>query len=178
MIKSSRMFILACCVLLVASAAVGVADNAKKKTTKTWPKVTVKDLSGKKFSTDKIKNDGNPIIISFWATWCKPCILELATIHDEYVDWQEETGVKLVAISVDDARTSPKVRPFINGRGWDYDVYLDENADLKRAMHVNAVPHTFVLNSKLEIVYEHTSYAPGDEIKLYEVVKKVKAGEL
>ncbi len=151
----------------------GIDGKAKK-----LPAVKIKDLKGNSFNTKKIANDGNPIIISFWATWCKPCILELSNIDDEYVDWQEETGVKLIAISIDDARTSHKVVPFINGRGWEYEVYIDENADLKRAMHVNTVPHTFLLNGKGEVVWEHSSYAPGDERKLYEMVKKVKTGKL
>ena len=178
MMHLKRLFALACCIALALTVTAGYADDAQTQAVKSMPKVVVKDLSGKNFNTENIKNDGKPIIVSFWATWCKPCILELSTIHDEFPDWQEETGVKLVAISVDDARTSRKVKPFINGRGWEYDVYIDENADLKRAMHVNAVPHTFVLNAQREVVYEHTSYAPGDELKLLEIVRKVKAGEL
>ena len=105
------------------------------------------------------------------ATWCKPCIKELSTIADEYEDWQDETNVKLVAISIDDARNAQKVAPFVNGKGWEYDVYVDSNGDLKRAMNVNSVPHTFLLNGDNEVVYSHNSYSPGDEEELYEKVK-------
>lgn len=137
------------------------------------PAVDLKDLQGGVFNTGDIKNDG-PIIVSFWATWCKPCVLELNTIAEEYVDWQEETGVKLIAISIDDARNTAKVAPYVNGQAWDYEVYLDANGDFKRAMNVNLIPYTFLLDANGNIVWEHNSYAPGDEVELYEQVKKLK----
>ncbi|MDX2248189.1 MAG: TlpA disulfide reductase family protein [Bacteroidia bacterium] len=143
----------------------------------TLPSVDVENLLGEAISTSQIANDGNPIVISFWATWCKPCIKELSTIQEVYDDWQEETGVKVIAISVDDARTSLGVRSIVNGRGWDYEVLLDKNSDLKRAMNVVNIPHTFLLNGKREIVYQHTSYAPGDEETLYDKILELKKQE-
>lgn len=141
------------------------------------PETQLKDLEGNTVSTTEIQNDGKPMIISFWATWCKPCLRELHAYMDYYADWQEEFGVKLVAISIDDTRNSPKVAPMANAEGWEYEVYIDENADLKRAMGVVNIPHTFVIDGNGNIVWQHTGYSPGDEDTLYEVLKKLAAGE-
>lgn len=141
------------------------------------PAADVKTIDGKTFNTGKIANNGKPIIISFWATWCKPCKKELDAIAENYSDWQKETGVKLIAISIDDARSSGKVATDVKAKGWDYDIYIDQNADFKRAMNVNNVPHTFLVNGKGEIVWQHNAYAEGDEDKLYEVLKKLSKGE-
>jgi len=141
------------------------------------PTVNFKALDGAVLTSDVITNNGKPIILSFWATWCKPCITELNTISEVYADWMAETGVKLVAISIDDARSAATVGPFVNGKGWEYEVYLDPNGDFKRAMNVNMVPHTFLLDGNREVVNQHTSFAPGDEDKLLELVKKVAAGQ-
>ncbi|MGD1844319.1 MAG: TlpA family protein disulfide reductase [Salibacteraceae bacterium] len=151
----------------------GFDSDSKRKI----PAATVKTLDLKTFDTSTISNDGKPIVISFWATWCSPCKKELNAIAEVYEDWQDETGVKVVAISIDDARNMNKVRPYVDGQGWEYDVYLDPNADFKRAMNVNNVPHTFLVDGNGHIVWQHNSYSPGDEEELYELVKKLSEGK-
>jgi peroxiredoxin len=137
---------------------------------KLLPSVKLKDLSGKTVDISQFKNEGKPIIISFWATWCKPCKAELNAIAEEYEDWQDETGVTLIAVSIDDARSTGRVEPYVNGQGWDYKILLDPNGDLKRAMNVNNVPHTFLVDGDGKIVWQHNNYATGDEEELYEKV--------
>lgn len=138
---------------------------------KSLPNIDVKTLQGKTINIQDLENDGNPMVISFWATWCKPCKKELNTIAEVYDDWQEETGVKLIAISIDDTRSMSKVAPYVNSSDWDYEVYLDSNSDLKRAMGVSTVPHTFLINGEGKIVWNHKGYIDGDEEELYEQIQ-------
>ncbi len=140
---------------------------------RTLPSVKVKNLKGSLVNIQTIENDGNPIVISFWATWCKPCKKELNTIAEVYEDWQEETGVKLVAISIDDSRSSSKVKPYVNSSGWEYEIYLDPNRDLSRSLGVSTVPHTFLLDGKGNIVWEHRGYIEGDEEELLEQIEQI-----
>ncbi len=141
------------------------------------PSVNIKTIDGKAFNSKEFDNNGKPIIISFWATWCKPCIQELINISEVYEEWQKETGVKLIAISIDDARNTAKVPSFVKGKDWKYEVYLDVNSDFKRELGVNNVPHTFLLDGNKNVVWDHNSYTNGDEEKLYELVKKLSKGE-
>ena len=153
-------------ILIVLTSTIVFGQNKK------LPTVKLKTTEGKTVDLSKITNNGKPIVISFWATWCKPCKTELNTIADEYEDWQEETGVKLIAVSIDNSRSTGRVEPYVNGQGWEYEVLLDPNGDLKRAMNVNNVPHTFLIDGKGNIVWDHNNYAAGDEEELYEQVKK------
>lgn len=137
------------------------------------PSVQLKDMNGKTVNTAKIQNDGKPVIISFWATWCKPCIRELKAINEVYADWQDETGVKIVIVSIDEAQNAQKVKPLVDGFGWEYDVLLDPNGDFKRAMNVQSVPHVFVIDGKGNVVYNHTGYTDGAENELYEIINKL-----
>ncbi len=137
----------------------------------TIPSVNLKTIDGKSFNTDSIKNAGKPIVVSFWATWCKPCIMELAAIAENYETWQTETGVVLYAVSIDDSKTMSRVAPFVNSKSWEYIVLLDPNGDFKRAMNVINVPHTFLIDGTGNIIDQHTSYAQGDEEQLYEKIK-------
>jgi peroxiredoxin len=137
------------------------------------PSVDVKTLNGAIVNTARFSNNGKPIIIDFWATWCKPCVMELDAINDEYADWQKETGVKVIAISVDDQRTSTKVGPFVKEKGWPYEVYLDPNQDFQHIMQIANVPCTFLIDGNGQIVWIHNSYMEGDEMKLHDALKKL-----
>ena len=137
------------------------------------PSVQLKDFNGKTVNTAKLRNNGKPMIISFWATWCKPCIRELKAINEVYADWQDETGVRMIIVSIDDAQNAQKVKPTVDGMGWEYEVLLDPNGDFKRAMNVQSVPHVFVLDGKGNIVHNNIGYTDGEEAELYELLKEM-----
>jgi len=134
------------------------------------PNVTLQDIEGNTVQTGSIENDGKPMIISFWATWCKPCLRELKAIHEVYPDWQDETGVRMIIVSIDQAQDANRVKPLVDGFGWEYEVLLDPNGDFKRAMNVQNVPHVFVLDGKGKIVYNHAGYVDGGEEDIYEAL--------
>ncbi len=164
-------------ILLSTFFIFSIANSQDKAEYKTLPSVNIKTLEGETFNTQNIYNDGNPILVSFWALWCKPCKKEMEAYNELYEEWQEETGVKIYAVSIDDARSTAKVLPFVNGKAWEMEVLLDPNCDFKRAMNVNMIPHTFLIDGKGNIVYQHTSYYEGLEYEIYEMVEKVAAGE-
>lgn len=164
-------------IIVIAMLIGGFITAQDSKQGKKLPSVNVKTLEGETYNTKNISNDGKPIIISFWALWCKPCKKELDAYNDNFEDWQDETGVKIIAVSIDDSRSTAKVLPFVNGKDWEFDVLLDPNGDFKRALSVNMIPHTFILDGEGNIVYQHTSYYEGLEDEIFELVEKVAAGE-
>lgn len=156
-------------------SAVGIAASVPGE--KSIPSVTLKTLDGGKINSSEFDNDGKPFVINFWATWCAPCKKELDNIAEVYPTWLKETGVKIIAISIDDAKTSSRVSSTVQAKGWEYEVYIDENSDFKRAMNVNLVPHTFLVNGSGKVVWEHNNYAEGDEDELYEKIKELSSSK-
>jgi|TARA_B100001142_G_scaffold320928_1_gene366814 thiol-disulfide isomerase/thioredoxin len=158
------------CLLLTIFFSTNIILSQEKRS---LPNVTVTTLEGKIFNIAELNNNKKPMVISFWATWCKPCKQELNNIAEVYEEWQNETGIKLIAVSIDDTRSMAKVAPYVNSSDWEYEVYLDPNKNLCRSLGVSTVPHTFLINSKKEIVWQHRGYVEGDEEELYDEILKL-----
>lgn len=159
---------------LFAIALSFLALNSFAQNAQTMPEIVLKDLVGKNKNVAEYSKAGKIIIINFWATWCTPCKKELNNIHETmYETWQNEYGAVLVAVSIDDSRNVLKVKPYVAGQGWDYEILLDVNRDLLRALNGQNVPYTIVLNQKGEIVWSHNGYIEGDEFKLQDKLKEL-----
>lgn len=170
--KKISLFVFAICFASLSKAQTEKEALIEKRD-KTLPDMVMVDMNGNTVNPSKISNNGKPIVINFWATWCSPCLRELSAIDEHYTDWQDELGVKVIAVAMDDERTKNRVKPYVDGRGWEYEVWLDPNWDFTRQMGVGNPPFTFIVDGNGKIVYEHNNYAPGDEIKLYEKLVEI-----
>ncbi|MFP9113055.1 TlpA family protein disulfide reductase [Flavobacterium sp. RHBU_3] len=138
---------------------------------KEMPNVSIKSVDNKTVNVkDGFAEKDKIYVFSFWATWCVPCINELDAINEHYAEWSKELNMEVVAISIDDARTQKRVKPLLNGKKWPYQVLLDSNQDLKRALGIANVPYTIVVKNK-KVVYVHNGYSQGAENELYEKLK-------
>ncbi len=160
-------------ILLVSVAAFSQTDSSKLESTGTLPDVTLKNMDGEDVNIADYGINGKITIISFWATWCKPCIKELKNVNSLLDEWIKEYDLELVAISVDDSRNAVKVKPTVNALNWDFDVLLDPNGELQRAMNVANPPVTFLIDREGKIVYTHTGYVEGDEYELEDHIKEL-----
>jgi len=137
------------------------------------PDLSLSDLEGKKFS---LKNDFSEkdklYVFSFWATWCAPCINELDEMNDVQEEWKKDLNFEVIAVSTDDSRTQKRVKPLINGKGWEYKILLDTNQDFKRALSIVNIPYTIVVKNN-QIVHIQNGYVPGSEDELYKKLKSL-----
>ncbi|MFN8274878.1 MAG: TlpA disulfide reductase family protein [Flavobacteriaceae bacterium] len=141
------------------------------KAQNSMPNISLTNLEGKTLS---VKNDfaekDKIYLFSFWATWCAPCINELDELNDVIDDWKKEVNLEVIAVATDDARTQKRVKPLINGKGWSYQVLLDSNQELKRALTIVNIPYTVVVKNG-QIVHIQNGYVPGSETELLAKLK-------
>ena len=137
------------------------------------PDLGLKTLNGESIRSVQAINQNGFTIISFWATWCIPCINELDAINEVITEWSKKEDITVLAISTDDSRSKKRVKPLINGKDWVFDVISDTNQDFKRAMGVVGIPHTIV-TYKSEIIHRRIGYTPGEEEDLFDVISNHK----
>lgn len=158
--------------VLIMFLSIGLMAFSQKEG-KTLPSMVLQDVNGKKIDIKQFAENEKITVLSFWATWCTPCKKELNNIAEVYEDWQEEYDMELVAVSIDDARNTAKVKTYINGQAWEYNVLLDSNSDLKRKLNFQSVPYTILIDQNGNIVYTHTGYVEGDEFVLEEHIAEL-----
>lgn len=137
------------------------------------PSVQLKNLEGKTINGAELSNDGKPFAICFFASWCKPCNRELKAINEVYADWQDETGMKIYAISIDQGQNSQKVKPMVDAEGWEYDVLLDPNSDFLHGLGIQMIPHTIIVDGNGKIAEQHSGYQEGSEVHIIEKIREL-----
>ncbi|MEO5569501.1 MAG: TlpA disulfide reductase family protein [Bacteroidia bacterium] len=155
--------------LICASAQ---TDTSSIASAQKIPAVNIKNLQGKAIITSSFSNDGKPIIIVFWNSVHKFPGRQLDELQENYAEWKKE--VKIIVISVDDTRTASHVLPMVNSKGWYFDFFLDINSDFKRAMNINNLPHTFLLNGRGEVVWKTVGFMEGNETLIHDELIKIK----
>lgn len=137
-----------------------------------FPSVDLKSLESETINTSSFNEEDKLYIFSFWATWCAPCIQELEAISEVYEDWKSQVNVELIAVSTDDSRTQKRVKPLVNGKGWEYKVLLDSNQDLKRKLSIANIPYLIVVKNG-KIVFIQNGHTPGAEEELLATLKSL-----
>ena len=135
------------------------------------PNVKLADIDGNKVQLKKYLGK-TPILISFWATWCKPCQEELDEYQKLYNEYKSK-GFQMLGISIDNEKTVAKVKPYIKSRKYNFTVLLDINSEVASEFNVQDVPNTFLVDNKGNIVFSRHGYKKGDELEFKKIIEKL-----
>ncbi len=145
------------------------AQQETTQTGKRAPNFQLPDIDGDQLELNSIIGKG-PVLISFWATWCKPCMEELTEFNKIYIDLKDK-GFRLIAISTDNEKTVAKVKPFIKSRNYTFTVLLDTNSDVARKYYAQQIPYSVIIDKDGNIIYSHLGYMKGDEKKVRSIIE-------
>ncbi len=135
----------------------------------TAPDFALPNLEGDEVVLSALLKEG-PVVVDFWATWCKPCIKafpDLQEIFDNYKD----CGLSVLAISIDGPKSTSRVGALIKSKGNTFGVLLDPAQKVARKFHVVSVPRTVLIDTDGTIVYAVTGYRPTNHKKLSNAVE-------
>jgi peroxiredoxin len=149
-------------ILLICAFAL-IAENRE------FPEFKAKDVDGGEFVLSKFVAEG-PIILTFWATWCKPCLKELEKLT-EMQNFLDAHGVRVLAINTDGPRTRGKAKPFAQKNNWQFTIVMDPDGSIKSLAGVAEIPEMFILDTNRIILHHHVGYKPGDEVEYRDKIK-------
>ncbi len=147
------------CLLLFYSFTYAQADTLQYK--------LIKRINGTKLYASELTNKNKPVLIAFWATWCKFCLAELSAISSQCQLWKDSTGIKLVAISTDEGVTEEYIKSFTERRNWPFEIYWDYKKAVKKTLGIEGIPHLLLVDSGGGIIWQKIGFNPGDETIIY-----------
>lgn len=133
------------------------------------PRFRIRDVQGHLLDLDELRHKG-PILIDFWATWCRPCIESLPELEA----WHQKfgpRGLTVIGVSIDGPRNFAKVRPFAKARGLSYPVAIDQDGRLQQLFHVLAVPTAILIDTSGVISRVRVAYRPGENAEFEEHIE-------
>jgi peroxiredoxin len=128
-----------------------------------FPDVTLRNLDGECFSTSEIFNTNHPQVMIFWKSFDTKCCSNLENMQSAWLSQLKDRGVNLVAICIDCKGNWSYLKPIISGKAWEFDIFIDSNGDLKRALGVTNAPYTLLFDEENRVICRHEGYCSGNE---------------
>jgi peroxiredoxin len=128
-------------------------------------------LNGESTSLSELEKEG-PVLISFWALWCKPCRVEMRALNEMYKKYKEK-GFTILGINQDTPRSIAKVRSYVSSQNIKYPILLDPDMQYFQMLNGQALPYSILYSQEGKVVYRQTGYLPGDEENIEKVLSEL-----
>jgi cytochrome c biogenesis protein CcmG/thiol:disulfide interchange protein DsbE len=152
--------------LFIIPASLSLGQDIKTRMVSDF---TLPDLDGNRVKLSDNFGQG-PIYITFWATWCKPCLEEMKILQGFYKEYGER-GFRVFAINTEGARAKGKVKSFVKSYGFTFDILIDRDGEVfRRKFKGFAMPFSVMTDPQGQIIFSAVGFKPGDEEHIEELI--------
>lgn len=103
------------------------------------------------------------VVLIFWKASDKKCCCHIASMLEAKSQMLQGQDIKIIGICSGEGGSVSNIKPFVAGKDWDMEVYIDTNDDFKRAMGVPGFPYTVVFDASKNVICQYNGYCIGSE---------------
>ena len=168
---TSRALLLVSCLAIAACASGSAGEGVGRRASD----FTLQDLGGRSVSLQTHLQRHDVVVLDFWATWCRPCLVELPFMQELYEQHREE-GFVVLAISMDGPESESQVRPTARRYGWTFPVLLDRDTRVVGLYNPRrAAPLSVLIGRDGRVVWSHEGFVAGDRDEVRSRVERALA---
>ncbi|MBE7504196.1 MAG: TlpA family protein disulfide reductase [Verrucomicrobiales bacterium] len=163
--------LVAVCLLLLGVATIRAADDAESTLTKVGqpaPAFTVTTLHGKPFDLAALK--GKVVLVSFFATWCAPCMAEMPALEKQV--WQRFKGDQFTMIAIGREHTNEELGPFPQKHALSFPVAGDPKRAVYAKYATQYIPRSYVIGRDGKILFQTMGYTEAEFGQLVSAIEK------
>ncbi len=160
--------------LFIFAAFQANAQSEEEKSTlifpgQTSPAFTYTNASGQQIHSDELK--GKVVLLTFFATWCGPCMKELPHVQTEIYD-RFGSNKDFTLLVIGREHTAEELKTFNEKKNFTFPLIADPKREIYSNFATQYIPRNFLIDKTGKVIYNSVGFNENDFNELVEAIAK------